>query len=104
MLLTVSPLAGIDATIGPLERSLPLFNIVDEITLILPIVRPDQLPVAVHLIFDPGAEVFAPIRPDVLALAVNLVIQPLTHVHASIAPDVAALTVLVTFTVHAFVD
>ena len=43
MLLTVKPLTSVDFSIGPLERALAFFDIVDKVTFVLPTIRPYEL-------------------------------------------------------------
>ena len=104
VLLPIEPLPGVDATVGPLESSLPLFDIIEELSFVLAAIRPSKLPVPVHFVLDPRPEVDTSIGPRILALAMDLVIEPLALVHATVGPDVATFAMLVPLVVQSLVD
>ena len=94
ILLSIEPLACVNSAIGPLEGSLTMLRVILEISFVLFAVWPDELSIAMHLVFNPRAEVNSTVGPLVLALTMNLVVQPFSFVHASVTPNVASHSVL----------
>ena len=71
-----------------------MLRVILEISFVLFAVWPDELSIAMHLVFNPRAEVNSTVGPLVLALTMNLVVQPFSFVHASVTPNVASHSVL----------
>ena len=69
MLLTIEPIAFVDAAVLPLEDAMTLALITHELTFILLTVSPHEQTLAVHLIFVPVAHVGLTIRPYIFSVA-----------------------------------
>jgi hypothetical protein len=80
VLLAVLPHAVVDAAVTPLESTLTLSLIVNEVTLVLLAVLPPQNSIAVHLVLLPLSLVGLAVGPLILALALDFVSNKVTGI------------------------
>jgi len=85
VLFSSFPFADVLPAIGPAECSSALTLVVDELTLILLLVFPDESSFSVHFIMAPFSLVLFSIGPVIFSRTANLVLFELSFVIASVS-------------------
>jgi hypothetical protein len=103
MLFSFEPRTFIDATITPFEPALTIAHVIAKEAIISLPVFPHDETSSMHLVGLPFTLVGLAIGPDVLSEALYLILDEIPGVYASICKIQGTMTVLLAFSVHAFV-
>lgn len=103
MLLSVVPLASVAPLVWPDELAVALFLIFNVLPDVLSAIGPAECAFTVHLVRLPFAFVLSAVEPGVGALSVDVVVEEFTHVHGAVGPVKGSNSMLLTIFVVAFV-
>ena len=94
MLFAVFPVAFVDAAVWPGISSIPVFLIVNILTIVLFLIFPDVLAESMHVAILPLPLVHSSVFPLVDTKAIDHIVEPLASVLGPIFPNVNATTFL----------
>ena len=103
VLLALTPLADVLATVGPLERAVSVLLVILVAAHVSTPVTPGEGALALHFVVDPLTAVDSPIGPLVLALAVNIILEEVSFVGTLVRPNEFSSAVLHSLLVLAIV-